>query len=127
MATIKHEHTHLTSSDPDATVDFYTRVMGARVTREMQSGGRRMVDLDLGGVPVRVSGSTGADNVWTGPRFGLHHLGLEVDNLDEFAARLEASGVEFVVKPTQPQPGVKIAFIKGPDNVLFELIEKSSR
>lgn len=127
MTSFKHEHTHLTSADPDKLVEFYTRVMGAKVIKQMESGGRKMVDIDLGGIPVRISGSTGADKVWTGPRFGLHHLGLEVKNLDEFAAHLEANGVEFVVKPTQPQPGVKIAFIKGPDNVLFELIEKSGK
>jgi len=125
MAAYKHDHTHLTSPDPDKVIEFYTQVMGARVIKEIESAGRRMIDLDLGGIPVRVSSSTGADNAWKGLRFGLHHLGLEVSNLDEVAADLKSKGVEFVVEPTQPQPGVKIAFIKGPDNVLFELIEKS--
>jgi len=124
MAAYKHDHTHLTSPDPDKVIEFYTQVMGARVIKEIESAGRRMIDLDLGGIPVRVSSSTGADNAWKGLRFGLHHLGLEVSNLDEVAADLKSKGVEFVVEPTQPQPGVKIAFIKGPDNVLFELIEK---
>ena len=124
MAAYKHDHTHLTSPDPDKVIEFYTQVMGARVIKEIESAGRRMIDLDLGGIPVRVSSSTGADNAWKGLRFGLHHLGLEVSNLDEVAADLKSKGVEFVVEPTQPQPGVKIALIKAPDNVLFELIEK---
>jgi len=124
MASYKHEHTHITSADPDKVIEFYTKVMGAKLIKEMESGGRRLIDIDLGGVPVRISGSTGADNVWKGLQFGLHHLGLEVDNLDEFAAHLKANGVEFVVEPTQPKPGIKIAFIKAPDNVLFELIER---
>jgi catechol 2,3-dioxygenase-like lactoylglutathione lyase family enzyme len=98
--------------------------MGAKFIKEQESSGRRMIDLDLGGIPVRISNGTGADNAWKGPRFGLHHLGLLVDNMDEFAAELKSKGVEFVVEPTQPRPGVKIAFIKGPDNVLFELIEQ---
>ena len=120
---IKHEHTHLTSPNPEKVVEFYTQVMGAKVTKEQEVSGRRMIDLDLGGLTVRISGSTGADDAWKGPRFGLHHLGLAVDNMDEFAANLKSKGVEFVVEPTQPKPGVKIAFIKAPDNVLFELIE----
>jgi len=123
MISYKHEHTHLTSADPEKVVEFYTQVMGAKVTKEIESAGRRMIDIDLGGIPVRISSSTGADNAW-GPRFGLHHLGLVVDNMDEFAADLKSKGVEFVVEPTQPQPGVRIAFIKAPDNVLFEIIEK---
>ena len=124
MTSCKHDHTHLTSPDPDKVVEFYTQVMGAKFIKEQESSGRRMIDLDLGGIPVRISNGTGADNAWKGPRFGLHHLGLLVDNMDEFAAELKSKGVEFVVEPTQPRPGVKIAFIKGPDNVLFELIEQ---
>ena len=124
MTSCKHDHTHLTSPDPYKVVEFYTQVMGAKFIKEQESSGRRMIDLDLGGIPVRISNGTGADNAWKGPRFGLHHLGLLVDNMDEFAAELKSKGVEFVVEPTQPRPGVKIAFIKGPDNVLFELIEQ---
>jgi len=118
----KHDHTHLTSPDPEKVVEFYTQVMGAKVTRE--SAGRKMVDVDLGGKTIRISGSTAADNAWKGLRFGLHHLGLEVNNMDEVTADLKSKGVEFVVEPTQPQPGLKTAFIKAPDNVLIELIEK---
>jgi catechol 2,3-dioxygenase-like lactoylglutathione lyase family enzyme len=121
---IKHEHTHLTSTDPEKAIEFYTQVMGAKVTREIETAGMRMVDLDLGGIPVRISGATVADDAWKGPRFGLHHLGLEVNNMDEVTAELKSKGVEFVVEPTQPKPGVKTAFIKAPDNVLFELIER---
>ena len=123
MISYKHEHTHLTSPDPEKVVEFYTQVMGAKVTKEQEVSGRRMIDLDLGGLTVRISGSTGADDAWKGLRFGLHHLGFVVDNMDEFAANLKSKGVEFVVEPTQPKPGVKMAFIKAPDNVLFELIE----
>ena len=123
MTSYKHEHTHLTSPDPEKVVEFYTQVMGAKVTKEQEVSGRRMIDLDLGGLTVRISGSTGADDAWKGLRFGLHHLGFVVDNMDEFAANLKSKGVEFVIEPTQPKPGVKIAFIKAPDNVLFELIE----
>lgn len=123
MASYKHDHTHLTSPDPEKVVEFYTQVMGAKVIKEQETPSGKMIDIDLGGVPVRISGSTGADKA-LGPRFGLHHLGLVVDNMDEFTADLKSKGVEFVVEPTQPQPGVRIAFIKAPDNVLFELIEK---
>lgn len=123
MISYKHEHTHLTSPNPEKVVEFYTQVMGAKVTKEQEVSGRRMIDLDLGGLTVRISGSTGADDAWKGLRFGLHHLGFVVDNMDEFTANLKSKGVEFVVEPIQPKPGVKMAFIKAPDNVLFELIE----
>ena len=125
MTSCKHEHTHITSPDPDKAVEFYTQVLGAKFIREQETPGGKMVDIDLGGIPVRISGHTGADNAWKGLRFGLHHLGLLVDNMEEFAAELKSKGVEFVVEPFQARPGVKLAFIKAPDNVLFEIIEQS--
>ena len=125
MATYKHEHTHITTPEPDKLIEFYTKVMGAKVIKEIESAGLRLVDVDLGGIALRISSATGADKDWTGLRYGLHHLGLEVDNLDEFIAHLKANGVEVITEPFQASPGVKAAFVKGPDGVLFELLEKS--
>lgn len=123
MATYRHDHTHLTSQDSEKTVEFYTQVMGAEVIKVQESGGLKLVDIDLGGIPIRISSNTGADDAWHGLRYGLHHLGLIVNDIGEFTARLKSKGVEFVVEPTQPRPGVKIAFFKGPDDVLFEVVE----
>ena len=126
MAKFKHDHTHITSPEPEKLIEFYTKVMGAKVINDMEAAGNRMVDVDLGGVPVRISKGTASDNDWKGLRYGLHHVGLEVDNLDEFVADMKAQGVEVVTEPFEVQSlGLKAAFIKGPDGVLFELIEKS--
>jgi lactoylglutathione lyase len=125
MVTYKHEHTHITTPEPDKIIDFYTNVMGAKIIKEQQSIGLRLVDVDLGGVPVRISSGTGADKDWTGLRHGLHHIGLQVDNMDEFIAKMRANDVEIVTEPFQPNPAIKAAFIKGPDGVLYEIIEKS--
>jgi lactoylglutathione lyase len=125
MATYKHEHTHITTPDPDKIIDFYTNVMGAKIIREQQTIGLRLVDVDLGGIPVRISSGTGADKDWKGLRYGLHHIGLEVDNMDEFIARMRANNVEIVTEPFQPNPTTKAAFIKSPDGALYEIIEKS--
>ncbi len=125
MATYKHDHTHITTPEPDKIIEFYTKVMGAKVIKEIESAGRRLVDVDLGGIPVRISGATGADKDWKGLRYGLHHLGLEVDSMDEFIARMRANNVEIVTEPFQPGPGIKAAFIKCPDGALYEIIEKS--
>ena len=123
MSMYRNDHAHLTSQDPEKAIEFYTQVMGAEIIKVHESSVRKMVDIDLGGISIRISSSTGADNVWEGLRYGLHHLGLIVSNMEEFTAHLKSKGVEFVVEPNQPRPGVKTAFIKGPDNVLFEIVE----
>jgi len=123
MTSYKHEHTHLTSPDPEKAVDFYVKIMGAEVVKEQIIGGQKTVDLDMGGITIRISGGTAADKVWEGPRYGLHHLGLVVNNIDAVIADLKSKEVTFVVEPI---PGTKAAFIKGPDNVLFELSGESN-
>jgi catechol 2,3-dioxygenase-like lactoylglutathione lyase family enzyme len=53
-------------------------------------------------------------------QYGLHHLGMAADNLDEAVKDLKAKGVEFVL---EPKPGAGPAFIIAPDGVLFELTQ----
>ena len=64
MATYRHGHTHLTSQNSKKTVEFYTEVMGAEVVKVRESGGLKLVDINLGGIPIRISSSTGADDAW---------------------------------------------------------------
>ncbi|MBI4303709.1 MAG: VOC family protein [Chloroflexi bacterium] len=124
MASYRQDHIHVTNPDPAKAADFYVKVMGARFIRERGLPGRQIMELDLGGIPLRISNSTGADENWKGLQLGLHHLGLTVDDMDKAVAEMSSKGVEFVVKPHSPRPGVKAAFIKTPDGVLFELMEK---
>ena len=124
MAAYKHEHTHITTPEPDKVLKFYTEVMGAKVIKEQQMPFGLLVDVDLGGIPVRISGATGADKDWKGLRYGLHQIGLEVDNMDEFIAKMRANGVEIVTEPFQANPTTRAAFIKTPDGALYEVIDK---
>ncbi|MFC1915767.1 VOC family protein [Chloroflexota bacterium] len=124
MASYKYEHLHITSTDPEKTAEFYTRFMGAKFVKEAEVLGMKMIDMELGGIIFRISRGTGADANWTGTRFGLHHHGIQVDNLDKIIADLRANNVEFVVEPFEPVPGVSAIFVKAPDNVLIEVIEK---
>jgi catechol 2,3-dioxygenase-like lactoylglutathione lyase family enzyme len=119
MAAYRHEHIHLTTKDPRKTAKFYSEVMGAKVTKEENINGNLRIDIDLGGIPIRISSITG----W-GPELGMHHVGLFVDNMDKAVAELKSAGVEFVREPSSSQSGLKVAFIKTPDGVLIELMEK---
>ncbi|MEK6704708.1 MAG: VOC family protein [Bdellovibrionota bacterium] len=123
MSLYKLDHVHLTNPDPIKMARFYTEIMGAKVTRQQGTPGQEIIDLDWGGLPIRISKSTGADGGWKGLRFGLHHLGLIVDDMDRAASEMEATGVKFVLGPTSPRPGVKYAFVENPDGVLVELTE----
>ena len=53
MATYKHDHTHITTPEPEKLIEFYTKVLGAKVINRMEAAGLLMVDVDLGGIPLR--------------------------------------------------------------------------
>ena len=123
MPLYQQDHIHITNPNPQKTVKFYTEVMGGKVTGEHRVGKVEMTDVDLGGLPLRISANTGADDSWEGLKHGLHHLGLHVNDLDKVSEELKSAGVEFIVEPFSPRPGLRIAFICTPDGVLYELLE----
>lgn len=128
MTTYTWEHIHLRSPDPEATAAWYERILGAEVIRTAQAGGATRIDLSLGGgqkvfiAPANPALTTAAPP--QSPYFGLEHIGLTVTDLDAAAAELKAKGVTFVTEPMTARPGVRLAFIRGPENVLIELLQR---
>ena len=125
MAHYRHDHTHITSTDPKSVVAFYQKTMGLKILQELElGGGNKATDIDMGGVPVRISATTGADSV-LGPVYGLHHISLAVDDLKSGVADLKANGAEIVVEPKQTPSGTGLAFVRCPDGTLYELLQKA--
>src|SRR5882724_10302387 len=97
MAKFTYDHIHLRSPDPEATAQWYERMLGAEVKRSTQEGKPR-IDLKLGGVDIFIAPVAPGDGVNpppTTPYQGLDHFGLSVSGIDEIAADLKAKGVEF--------------------------------
>lgn len=127
MATYGYDHIHFRSEDPHAARAFWEDSFGAKVLQERDLGGAPSFTLDLNGMCFLVSGrAQGEEPVkgGTAPRYGLDHFGLLVDNMDEAAAELHGKGVEFICEPWEIRPGVKIAFVRGPDDISIELAER---
>lgn len=127
MATYTWDHIHLRSPNPEATAAFYERMFGAEVIRTMQEGKPR-IDLKVGGADVFIAPVTPGDGVNkppTTPYQGLDHFGLKVKGIDAIVADLKKKGAEFTMEPTTIRPGVRIAFLRGPEGVSIELLERS--
>ena len=70
-----------------------------------------------------------SDDTKVGPapahtHLGLDHIGMKVTGIDVVSAELKAKGAVFTMEPTTIHPGVRIAFIVGPENVSIELLER---
>ncbi len=128
MATFVFDHIHLFSPDPEATAAYYARMFGAEVVRSMQQGQPR-IDLKLGGANIfilDVSMDATAKVLPEHPHQGLDHFGLSVKEIDKVCADLKAKGARFTRGPETPRPGIRVAFIEGPQGVSIELLERSA-
>ena len=127
MAKFTWDHVHLRSPDPEATARWYEEMLGAEVIRSMQQGNPR-IDLKIGGARVFLAPVTAGDGVNappTTPYQGLDHFCLSVSGIDAIAADLKAKGVEFTREPTTVRPGTRVCFIRGPQGVSIELLDRT--
>ena len=125
MATFTYDHMHLRSPNPEKTAQWYERMFGAEVLRTTQQGKPR-IDLKLGGANIFIAETTPEVNpAPTTPYQGLDHFGLSVSGIDAIAADLKAKGVEFTREPTTVRPGVHICFLRGPEGVSIELLDRN--
>ena len=127
MAKFTYDHIHLRSPNPEATAAFYEKMFGAEVIRTMQQGKPR-IDLKIGGADVFIAEVAAGSNVNpppVTPYQGLDHFGLSVTGIDDVVAELKAKGAHFTMEPNTIRPGVRIAFLRGPEGVSIELLERT--
>lgn len=112
------DHAHLFASDLDATIRWWSEMLGASVVFDVEVAGARNVRLAIG---------RGAVNLYDqSPRVvgmgSVHHLGILTNDLGGLVASMEAKGVQFR-DPIQDFGVVRFVMVMAPDNVLLELFQ----
>jgi catechol 2,3-dioxygenase-like lactoylglutathione lyase family enzyme len=115
--TLKLNHLHLKTNDPDGTVKFYVETLGAKVVSQSANGGYR---IDLHGLSLNVSKFL--DNQTREQKFGMEHLAIDTDELDALVEKLKARGIK-ILEQTVVSGGRRVCFFEGPDGVQLEFIE----
>ena len=127
MTKVTWDHIHLRTADPEAMAAWFEKFLGAEVIRTTLQGAPR-IDLKVGGADVFIMPVKDGDGVNTAPKIpyrGLDHFGLAVTGIDAVAAELKARGAEFTMEPTTVRPGVRVCFLRAPEGVSVELLERS--
>ena len=122
MPVVTWDHVHLRSPDPEATATWLQDVLGGVIIR-----GPNRIDVKLGGANVflaPVEPGDGVNSPPTTPYQGLDHFGLTVSGIDAIVADLKAKGVEFTREPTTVRPGTRVAFLRAPQGVSIELLDR---
>jgi lactoylglutathione lyase len=132
MREYQYDHVHLRSADPDAMGRFFETMFGAHVTRGTYPPGtlypgQMRVTINLGEQKILVAPTHPHDPTAEAPRFpyyGVEHIGLMVDDVDAAAEELRAKGAEIAIGPLTRDAGTRLAFIRGPEGVMVELVQR---
>lgn len=121
----RFEHLHLRSSDAVAAAAFYVDTFGAReVGREGSPIVTRMI-LDLCGITLFIEHAPDANPPAKPLNRGIEHIGLAVDDIEQAVSALKQQGIAFAIDITDVRPGLRTAFLDGPDGVRIELLQRS--
>jgi lactoylglutathione lyase len=127
---MRYLHTMVRVTDIDASLDFYVKKLGLKEVRRSESQQGRYTLIFLAAPEDEHAGVTAKaplveltynwdPETYTGGRnFG--HLAYEVDNIYDTCQRLMDAGVTI----NRPPRDGNMAFIRSPDNVSIELLQK---
>ena len=122
---MKYLHTMIRVSDPDATLSFF-RLLGLREVRRMDSEEGRYTLIFLaapGDEAAQIELTHNWDESGYGEGRNFGHVAYAVDDIYETCARLQAGGVTI----NRPPRDGRMAFVRTPDNISIELLQKDGR
>jgi lactoylglutathione lyase len=129
---MRYLHTMIRVTDLDASLDYFVRKLGLVETRRHVNEQGRFTLVFLAATEDVEAGKANAAPLveltynWDpeayagGRNFG--HLAYEVDNIYDYCAKLQSEGI-VINRP--PRDG-RMAFIRTPDNISIELLQKGA-
>lgn len=131
IAGLGTHHIAVQTQDYEASIAFYTEVMGMVQTAEFSAGGRRICLLDIGDgshielfepLPGTSPSGDAEGNV-------VFHFALATSDIEAALERVRAAGMEITVELRTADLGplnVSIAFFKGPGGEVVEFFQVNS-
>jgi len=128
MQDYKLDHVHLNSITPFETAQWFADNLGAEVINPWtDDNGIAHIVVNLKGSNIFVKGPTKNPPAESGSSttYGIEHISFHTDDIEKSVADLKAKGIKFDldVSPTL-LPNIRHAFLRGPDNMLIELLER---
>ena len=127
------DHTAITVTNLDASMDFYTKILGFTCERiiDIQGGNGRIALLKKADFTIEMFQFSETRLVPDSEKIllndlkkiGVKHIALRVKDIQTAAAYLQEHGVEFINEPVKGARGFYRFFIKDPDGIPVELTE----
>jgi len=131
MKPIKINHVAIAVQDIDAALKFWEQTFGLELNHveEVPSQKSKVAFLPLGESEIELVQPTTSDsglaNFLEKRGEGMHHICIEVSDIDATLAELKSKGVRLINEIPEELPGRKMAFIhpKAANGVLVELYQ----
>ena len=131
MKPIKINHVAIVVQDIDAALNFWEQTFGLELNHveEVPSQKSKVAFLPLGESEIELVQPTTSDsglaNFLEKRGEGMHHICIEVEDIDATLAELKSKGVRLINDVPEELPGRKMAFIhpKAANGVLVELYQ----
>ena len=120
---VKYLHTMVRVSDVDASLDFYCNKLGLQELKRYDSEQGRFTLIFLAApgdeeAQVELTHNWDPEEYGEGRNFG--HLAYQVDDIYAICQRLMDGGVTI----SRPPRDGRMAFVRSPDNISIELLQK---
>ena len=131
MKPIKINHVAIVVQDIDAALNFWEQTFGLQLdhVEDVPSQKSKVAFLPLGESEIELVQPTTSDsglaNFLEKRGEGMHHICIEVSDIDATLAELKSKGVRLINEVPEELPGRKMAFIhpKAANGVLVELYQ----
>ena len=123
------EHVSIRCRDLETSIDFFRRMFGAEVMlRRKLDESRKIVYLRIGDSMLELMEmGTASEPVDPREHYGVHHIGIKVDDFESTYRDLQAKGADFIGEPFEPTPGIRLAFLREPNGAVIELAQRDPR
>lgn len=123
-------HTMIRVGDLDASIRFYTEVLGMTLLRKADYPGGRFTLAFLGYGPEETHTALELTHNWDTPGYelgdGYGHIALGVEDIYHTCDKIREAGGQITREPGPMKHGTTvIAFITDPDGYKIELIERA--
>ena len=118
-------HTSITVKDMDESISFYTKKLGMTLAsrREIKQNNAEIAFLEIEGTDHRIELTWWKDKKDYAEGDQLDHIAFGVKDLQETVEAMRREGVEIAKEPYSLGSS-RIAFIKDPNGIWLELIER---
>ena len=125
------EHVGMTSGNMDRTIDFYCGLLGLTLAMRKKNLRGELAFLDTGSGMLEIAcpvANISRSRDVPPHEAGMRHLTFAYDDIDAIVEKLDAAGIDIIEYPRKAiytQMLQRVAFVRDPDGIIVELVERT--